>query len=978
MATHNLQERFPDFQPITSMPWLTRINGCGFALHGRRDYDEETTTYLKTWCFTLLFVPLLGLRAYRVADADVGWYILGREPLSATVKAWNFLVLIALVGGLGFGAWTNHTKSPGYIAGQRMAQAQSASDAGQLADAARAYADVASGLTKHAGEARDRLQQVVDTGIDSVPADEAAGVVGVLMQEHGPEAIDQAYPDLRSHVLRLARKHSQGDPRGALSLIDSLRGAHEPTEAETALRESLLVGIVASDPDDLETRSELAMIHEARGDEQKCIDLLEPYADRLGDSQGARVLGQLYAARGEIEPAYKLLKPYTAVRLERLREAEEAYATALQAAWDRQIELLNQGAAPDSFYSRYENADEASQPAIVDAYVQEKIKDDRGIGAAVDKMMRESAVVPVALDLGMVMLGRASTISDPDAKRAELESAEQTFLAIRGLAGETDEYRIYLGQVYYWLGKSEQGRELFDQLLATHERSFEVLCAVANSLREVGEVSDARAMIEEAYNTTQDQAQKYTAATIRSLMQRDLDDEIEWLGRANPDESHTQAALNAALGSRAANQGKTEEAKDYFRKAIQGYESQAESTSSLNNAALAYLSLFRVDSDPQTLNHAVTLMDKAVTLMPSDSILMHNTASVHLRTAVFDVVKDRIDLVALGEMPDTEMLAYLYDDAEQRDLVRGRVVSHPSTAKALGYADRMMLVAPKRPDSYEITLRVGYFARDTDRLNALLRRVNDAGIDMADTRVERLAYYAGERDEKYLRVFSERVDKWRAAVDRLRGSDDSTTRAYAMCALVDTSLAKAYIGPPEDSDALVAMAQEALDLSPSSGTRGSLMSALCYRALRQVGASDSNLSAFVDSSRRSLNPRQVAALALGTREPFAATLARHPDIQRVIEMTRDSGERYNDAWDPMDWVMLDTAGSDLVDEVASAVKSNELDRVSRLIARSLYGDNADFAINAFWEARISGNDTEAKAIMNKAIQAGIPLPPVTN
>jgi hypothetical protein len=80
----------------------------------------------------------------------------------------------------------------------------------------------------------------------------------------------------------------------------------------------------------------------------------------------------------------------------------------------------------------------------------------------------------------------------------------------------------------------------------------------------------------------------------------------------------------------------------------------------------------------------------------------------------------------------------------------------------------------------------------------------------------------------------------------------------------------------------------------------------------------------------------------------------------------------------MDWVMLDTAGSDLVDEVASVVKSNELDRLSRQIARSLYGDNAEFAINAFWEARISGNDTEAKAIMDKAIQAGIPLPPVTN
>src|ERR1043165_7769699 len=91
---------------------------------------------------------------------------------------------------------------------------------------------------------------------------------------------------------------------------------------------------------------------------------------------------------------------------------------------------------------------------MVDAYLDKWMKSDAVIARASKNLVEANQIVHVALDLGIVQLGRAQNLQDPSARKAELEAAEKTSLAIRGFAGEPDESRIFLGQVYYWLGKS--------------------------------------------------------------------------------------------------------------------------------------------------------------------------------------------------------------------------------------------------------------------------------------------------------------------------------------------------------------------------------------------------------------------------------------------------------------------------------------------------------------------------------------------
>ena len=92
-----LRLKFPNLRPIADPPKLILMNGFGLAVYGKRDYDQETSTYIKTRCICALFIPIFCINAYRVVDAGGRkWYFLGTEPLSAFARSWNAAMALAL------------------------------------------------------------------------------------------------------------------------------------------------------------------------------------------------------------------------------------------------------------------------------------------------------------------------------------------------------------------------------------------------------------------------------------------------------------------------------------------------------------------------------------------------------------------------------------------------------------------------------------------------------------------------------------------------------------------------------------------------------------------------------------------------------------------------------------------------------------------------------------------------------------------
>ena len=93
MGDNELTSRFPEMKPISSPPGLGSVNTIGTGMYGKRDYDEETGTYVSTRCFCILFIPLIaidGLDLVELDYIDVGELLQPANVVPVVVKSLAF------------------------------------------------------------------------------------------------------------------------------------------------------------------------------------------------------------------------------------------------------------------------------------------------------------------------------------------------------------------------------------------------------------------------------------------------------------------------------------------------------------------------------------------------------------------------------------------------------------------------------------------------------------------------------------------------------------------------------------------------------------------------------------------------------------------------------------------------------------------------------------------------------------------------
>lgn len=187
-----LRHKFPHLRVIKHKPTLHTINGIGCSVYGHRDWDAETRTYVKTYCFCVFFIPLVALGAYRVVEAGPkAWYFIGKEPLSPFARSWNgLLALLAVMFALNLG-WQAHLASPEYQARQNLQAAATSLKQGQPLRAATTYLPLAEGRY-YTAESREGLRASLEQCLQS---DSAALVAGGLNMLAGlPPRLNQPTP----------------------------------------------------------------------------------------------------------------------------------------------------------------------------------------------------------------------------------------------------------------------------------------------------------------------------------------------------------------------------------------------------------------------------------------------------------------------------------------------------------------------------------------------------------------------------------------------------------------------------------------------------------------------------------------------------------------------------------------------------------------------------------------------------------------
>jgi tetratricopeptide (TPR) repeat protein len=970
-----LQKRFPQMKPVKAAPSMFTLNGIGLSMYGTRDFDEETRTYVKTHCICVLFLPLLALGAYRVADAERGWYFLGKERLSSFAKSWNLLVAIVALFLSASVAWNGYTSSPVYRARQELKKANSFLAAGELLKAAGVYRALAVG-DHYSNEAKAGLQTTLEKCLTSDNGTFVEGAFKVLAGLYPPMRKSMpGFAESFQRGLGLVDKFRAKDPEKALDIFTQVSSLDPTNSTLPSLRIGLLKDVVQSKPDNMDRAVELAQIYEQSGALSDCYALLESRQARLGSTEGARILGQHCLQEGKHDQAYGLLFPYVHARLDKLRTVERAYTNALQRASNGALDHLKHGQANHDFYDRYDKASKAEKSSMVNLFIKDWTEKDASFKRALAELIAANKIVNVTLDLGIVQLNRAQNLKDPAARKTELEAAEKTFLAIGGLAGETDEYRLFLGQVYYWLGKSIEGKALFDQLLGANKHSFRILMALGTTYRDLGDQNKAREMVEEAYKATQKNEEKYSAASLRAHIQKDVEDAIEWLEKSDPDNTATQISLNGARGEKALEQGQKELAADFLRKTIAGYQAQPRTSATLNNWGLAYLNLYGATGKREDQMRGVALMEEALSLEPGNSVLLNNIMYTLLSSATTDLARESVHLDILGERARISTLGHLYSNLQERQRIANKLRENETMKKALLYLDKALLLSPKSGHLYQTGLEIQGFFRDLPEIKKLEQRMQIAQLDFGEDAEEAKDFYSGRKDKISVEKIKSSIKRYEGFLQNPAVQQHPPTLAFAVETLADLRQTAYAYGESVDTVKMLAEAEGAWQKQQTASSLANIIAALFARAEDNLVQNNATYAELARKTRKALSPRLRFAYILDRKDPLTDEIRKNSEFTRALELIQEYNRRFPDAVSPEDWALFHNLQAEEGTAIAASFK-DDLNALKHELHFRLHPMWANTILERYWFKKMVGDVQGAMDVYQRGLSKELPLPPL--
>jgi hypothetical protein len=936
--------------------------GIGTRLYGQRDPNAQTRSSVSTLYFTVFFIPVIPIASYRITQQGSNRYVLGKVPLSPLAKKARRVVATSLaIAILGAGTY-GYLTSPGYIAGRQLSEADALVAAGSQAKAAALYRKVfetgPDDLHERAGSALQGL--VARESVAAMPAGELAGTIDTVRSISARRLhLDDArlYADAKARFVGLQAP----SPVQAHQVFHSIVDLAGDDATFKALDEPLLLAVLERDAGNVDAVDELARMRFDRGEQDSALALLKTVEKNLGSREGARILGQAYAAQGDHARAYPLLTAYMGDRLKDLDAAEKRYLGLQKSLMQAEFEKLKGGKGNPAFYARLEKAPEDQQQALVEEEIANRLRGNQALESAMQDYRGKAKIVPVAIDYGSVLLRRAESMADPQARKAELKRAESTFLSIRVLAGDSDEYHLYLGQVYYWLGKQAEGHQQFDDLLNKYRRSPDALLSVAGILRTIGMEAESIALSKEAYDGAGDNEHRYAAAQLLAQTVAEPKDRMVWLQRSDPRAPSVLMDLATEKGYAAERDGEFGQAATQFRQAIQRAASLPESSATFNNTALVQLALYRVSGDKAALDQGIALMEKAIELVPSDSILLGNVANVLTNSAMRAMFAGKIDHALLQSDPALEDLDYLYADQKGYDEYRARVAADPLMQRATEYLKKSLLLAPKAARNYFTLLQVAAFTKDEALLAYIDEKAAKNNVDL-EAMKKASSDYLHDVDQAEARSNL----RTRLAVLRKVERDPGTpelTRIVARSKVAELLLQQVQDGALASADEAVALLESAQQLHPSSATSDLLARALMTQAsLATAAASPSYLQARRQAGRN-LGDDVLVALTLYRNGPDAALLQKQPAAQRAFAMLEQQVQRFPESTRTTTWATLVHLKPAVAQALERSIRASAISRFQDSIERVLYAQSSQAAVDSFLYNEVLGKPLDSSAVL---------------
>jgi hypothetical protein len=493
-------------------------------------------------------------------------------------------------------------------------------------------------------------------------------------------------------------------------------------------------------------------------------------------------------------------------------------------------------------------------------------------------------------------------------------------------------------------------------------------------LREVGAISEARTMAEEAYKKATDNKQKHDAARQRSLIPIDLDDQITWLDRSDTSSLEVKAHLSMCRGDKAMQEGDDQAAAKHLRDGLGIYEQLPEAAATLNNRAILLISLFQATGDAKALDKRAALLQKAIVLQPSDSILLSNAAEAVEEVALRDLIGPALDLKTLKIQGNLHLLDYLYKDQAGKDQYVQRVRDQKGVGRAIRIYNRLLVLSSKSALAYRALTFLYSYTEDLNAMRGLWNQLEKVDLDLADSMRETLEGYKGKKDEKRRKDLQASIKRYEGLVKATRKDPGGGTFAVAATTLVGLKIGGEIYGLEGKADEVVALAEEAYKAAPSNVTQWTLVTALLFRAGGSLAEQEPSYAAMRDRARRSLGASELIAVALSRDEKLRSGILGNKDVQRAIDLLKDWRQKFPKVNTPWIWAMLKAADPEEAAQVAKGVLKDEIGKIKRSIDLKLSPLSASTALHAYWAMQIAGQEEKGLALLKRCAERGAPLP----
>ncbi len=710
----------------------------------------------------------------------------------------------------------------------------------------------------------------------------------------------------------------------ALRRVAAAREVMEDEQRQALLEKpnvEALVAAVAQAPGDQELVVALADLRLVEGDAPGAIEALQtigPPGRMVLAAQAG--LASAYADNAQEAEADELLERVLSSRLPAFESARRTFGERVDSISDELVARAQRGQLPPKVLQSLQGKPEAQQQKIFSDWHDAEIEANEELAGLREEYSSLAGVVGVAIQWGTIKLRRANKVQGQE-RQQFLDGAERAFLSIGSEGAGIPSYHLGLGQVYYRLGKPEQGESEFGSLLEAGPD--EVRLAVASVYRELGEMARAREVAEQVFNAAEP-AWKQRAAVLMALMSADRDEARTWLERGDTQSPMVRLRLVEYEGDELLEQGDYAGADAKFAEVAAGWAEESEhSSAASNNAALAIMNRYRCTGDVKRLKEAVRTLEHARSLEPDSALVVGNLASAVEMLAQVELLDDFVQVGMLrGDASDLQDLVGALIGGPRQDEVRQALKVSQPVRRTVELLRQQQVLGPSRPESYSSLLRWHRRHRDVSSLEEMGRILTTVEIDLSDSKAAAARYIDGSDDESHVENMDQRLRHYETVVAGLGARARPSTRAAIRYLHADMKRTRADFrrDPAELREAIELYASAQAQWDALSGLKQA--SALVTVAILDAG-SEALTQAHEQHSRR-LGLDGLLARLLEEDGAALAALRARPEVAQAVALRQGLPA---DQLRAFDWLLGRVASDSALTTAAAAALSRPVVRM---------------------------------------------------